>query len=110
MKKLIIICGLLISSGSMAARSENNNAWQQKKQICEGGAEIAETVMSARQRGVSIREIYTLMSTLDEDTRSLFEIFVNSAYDVPMASTKEDAELIVLEFSDQFFKACMSDR
>lgn len=104
-----MICGLLASGLSFAAKPNNTTTWQERKQSCEGGAEIAETVMAARQRGVSIRDIYTIMSTLDQENRTIFEIFVNSAYDVPMASTNEEARMVVLEFSDQFFKACMND-
>ena len=107
MKKLILICGLLAFSVATSAAPSKQSAWQQQKNVCEGWAEVAEVVMSARQRGVSIREIYTHMSTLDEETRTLFEIFLSHAYDVPIASTKEDAQLAVLEFSDQFFKSCM---
>lgn len=107
MKKLIFICGLIFSSTAFSAPKNTTSTWQQQKDMCEAGAEVAENVMSARQRGVSIREIYTLMSTLDETTRSLFEIFVTHAYDVPIAQTKEEAQLAVLEFSDQFFKGCM---
>lgn len=108
MRNIILVCSLLISCLSFAAKP-NNATWEKKKQTCEGGAEIAETVMAARQRGVSIRDIYTIMSTLDQENRTIFEIFVNSAYDVPMASTNEEARMVVLEFSDQFFKACMND-
>lgn len=110
MKKLILICGLLASGLSFAAKPNNTTTWQERKQSCEGGAVIAETVMAARQRGVSIREIYTLMSTFDKETRTIFEIFVNNAYDVPLAPTKGDADIAVLEFSDQFFKECMEDK
>ncbi|MDM1757579.1 hypothetical protein HX127_08335 [Acinetobacter sp. 256-1] len=107
MKKLILICGLLAFSLTTTAAPSKQSAWQQQKNECEGWAEVAEIVMSARQRGVSIREIYTNMSTLDEETRTLFEMFLSLAYDVPIAPTKEGAQLAVLEFSDQFFKVCM---
>lgn len=107
MKKLIFICGLIFSSTAFSAAKNTTSTWQQQKNKCEAAAEVAEVVMSARQRGVSIREIYTVMSTMDKETREFYEIFVSHAYDVPIAQTKEEAQLATLEFSDQLFKACM---
>lgn len=110
MRKLILLCGLLVTGLCFAAKPSSTNEWQKEVQRCEGGAEIAETIMAARQRGVSIREIYKILASLDEGNRAIFEIFVNSAYSVPMVPTEEEAKMVVLDFSDQFFKACMENK
>ena len=109
MKKLILIFAMFAASHSFAAKDGSGLTWVELKQTCEDGAQMAQTVMEARQRGVSIREIYKAMDTLDKDSRSIFEIFVNSAYDLPIVENNIQSKIAVQEYSDQFFKACMED-
>lgn len=110
MRRILLILGLLLSIHSYGAvnpKQNNTDGWEKRRELCNGGAEIAETVMDARQRGVSIRDIYSALSMVDEESRDTLEVFVVSAYEVPIANSSSEAKVITLEFVNQFFKACM---
>jgi|SRR5690606_7128399 len=110
MKKLILICGLLVSSfgfGAVSLESSSADAWDKQREICESFTEVAEGIMKARQRGVSLKDMYAALTVLDVENRIIYENIVKAAYGVEMMNTDYDSAVVVLEFSNGFFETCM---
>lgn len=110
MKNIILICGLLVSGFSFGAvNSESNNvdSWNEQREFCESFTEVAESMMKARQRGVSLKDMYTTLAVLDAESRDVYEGILKAVYTVEMMDTDYDSEVVVLEFSNGFFETCM---
>lgn len=110
MNKILLILGLffsIYSYGANAPSKSKTDDLEKSRDLCTGGAEIARTIMVARQKGVSLAEIYNALGLVDKETREMLEIFVVNAYDVPIADSPEDSKIISLEFANGFFKECM---
>lgn len=110
MKKLILICGLLASSlsfGATNSKSKSVDSWNEQRELCESFTEVAEKVMQARQRGVSLKDMYATLTVFDMQSREVYEEIVKAAYSVEMMDTDYDSAVVVLEFSNGFFESCM---
>ena len=106
MKTLILICGLLASS-LLFAKSAPIDKWEEKRNLCDNVSEAAESIMKARQRGVSMKDMYSYLQVLDSETRPIFESFIKAAYNVQIADTEYESAMLTLEFSNGAFEGCM---
>lgn len=106
MKKLILICGLLASS-LVFAKSAPTDKWEEKRKHCDKFSETAEIIMKARQRGVSMKDMYSHLKEVDSEARPIFESFIKAAYKVQIADTEYESEMLTLEFSNGAFEGCM---
>jgi hypothetical protein len=69
---------------------------------CEVLAEIAGAVMSARQSGMPMSEVWNQIRSV-----KLYEAIVIAAYDVPIQSTLILKQAAVDEFNDYIFSTCV---
>lgn len=111
MKKLILTSILLASGmchGEVSAHKTTNS--HQKEKDCNSGAEMAESIMSTRQSGESIRTIYKALESIQDDSSEIIKDIVNRAYSQPLYSNDVDKKNAVREFGDQIFKECMMEK
>lgn len=107
-KLLALLLVASLSSLSVNAKEIEKDKWEDKRQICDMGTKVARAVMNARQQGVPIEEMYENLSGIDTRVRGLFEGIIKTAYEAPIIQSEQLAERATLEFTNQFFKACMS--
>ncbi|MFX9324876.1 hypothetical protein ABTP01_16480 [Acinetobacter baumannii] len=79
------------------------------RQTCIDLGDVAKSAMQARQRGVSIQDMYKTLEGQDEKYRVIIELIINDAFGVKLAQNKSEVDSIVSEFSNQIFRGCMGN-
>ena len=98
MKILTTALAVITLSASASANAEVS-----KYDFCYAHSELSESVMTARQGGVSMRDaIEAVMG--DEIAIAI----IQDAYEVPGYSTAEFQQKAILEFSDLIYAECLS--
>ena len=106
MKKLIYLL-LLVSLCRSAIAEQASDYDKQAIANCLSITELAESAMKARQNRVPITEMYKTIANQDSDIKEIATVVINSAYRTPLAMSKEEAELAVLEYTNNFFSDCL---
>ncbi len=106
LKKLIYLL-LLVSLCRSAIAEQPSDYDKQAITNCLAITELAESAMKARQNRVPITEMYKTISSQDIDIKEIATVVINSAYRTPLAMSKEEAELVVLEYTNNFFSDCL---
>lgn len=80
-----------------------------KLDACEDFAELAKTVMIARQTGVPLREIADMEKSLDatNGVRGLFREIVLKAYEIERSGSSQRALYLIQEFENAAHVACL---
>ncbi|MEQ1105219.1 hypothetical protein [Acinetobacter ursingii] len=105
MGKTILACFIvLMSTHSTATDQINTNKIIRQ---CSGVTEVAKIAVEARQKGVPASSMYKALINQDETIQELLKVVLDTAYRTPLASTKEERDIIVLEYTNQFFSDCM---
>ena len=101
MKRLILFSCLFISSAVLAS---GNVA-----QICSEIADLAATVMQQRQDGVPIETQERIALEFEGDSKHVYELIVEDAYDQLLLNTDLGKQQIVDNFRKHYFEFCMSE-
>jgi len=107
-KLLALVLVASLSSFSVSSKELDKDKWENQRQMCDMGTKVASAVMNARQQGVPIEELYEDLNGLDTRVRGLFEGIIKAAYEAPIIQSEQLSERATLEFTNEFFKACMS--
>ncbi len=101
MKKYILATILLCTAATSNADT--------REAICPEIANLAMTIMSARQTGVPIE---TLMQAADQDVEQMYEdlakAMIMDAYSAPRYSSEEFQQQAITEFGNAVSVACYS--
>lgn len=81
--------------------------------FCEGQAQVAQILMSARQGGEPMWEMMKKAREMEaEDPDGLYsgsaERLIEAAFSVPRGETEEERKAIAVEFSSQVYRSCMT--
>jgi len=104
----ILITIITLISFTVHSKEIEKDDWEYRREMCEIGTKIARIAMEARQQNVPIEVLYEDLSVTDKNVRNLFLGIINSAYDAPIIQSKKLAEMATVEFTNQFFKTCMT--
>ena len=98
-----ILCLFIVFSSAVYA-----DEMQQKN--CEAFAQFGESAMKARQRGVSIVEMYKVIEQEKEPAKKIMETIINETFDYPVFKSLDYADVIAKEYANQFYKVCISQQ
>ena len=101
MKRLILFSCLFISNAVLALGNE--------AQICSEIADLAATVMQQRQDGVPIETQEKIALEFEGDSKDVYELIVEDAYDQLLLNTDLGKQQIVDNFRKHYFEFCMSE-
>ena len=101
MKRLILFSCLFISNAVLASGNE--------AQICSEIADLAATVMQQRQDGVPIETQERIALEFEGDSKDVYELIVEDAYDQLLLNTDLGKQQIVDNFRKNYFELCMSE-
>ena len=101
MKKLILLSCLFVSSAVSASGDD--------AQICNEIADIAATVMQQRQDGVPIETQERIALEFEGDSKDVYELIVEDAYDQLLLNTDLGKQQIVDDFRKHYFELCMNE-
>ncbi len=101
MKKIILTICLLIPQLTFAASEDTD--------ICEGIATVAENVMQQRQANISLQIQQNVILQFDGDSRDVYELIVEDAYEQPILKTDLGKQQMVDKFRKHYFELCMSE-
>jgi len=101
MKRLILFSCLFISNAVLALGNE--------AQICSEIADLAATVMQQRQDGVPIETQERIALEFEGDSKDVYELIVEDAYDQLLLNTDLGKQQIVDNFRKHYFEFCMSE-
>jgi hypothetical protein len=95
MKTLLLAATLLVSTAVVASASEEVEA-------CVSFSDLANNIMSARQGGGDMVELYKAVEGFEAG-----QVLVKEAYKVPLFSMPENKQQAVDEFRNEAFSACL---
>lgn len=95
MKKLILAASIMAASFATQASTE-------KLEMCKAISGLAEQVMSSRQAGVDMSEMYELSKN-----SKLGQSIIMMAFEKPMYGTEKYKQREVSNFKNLWFKECM---
>jgi len=95
MKTLLLAPALLLSTNLSAATYEQ----------CKGVTSVADSVMTARQAGISLDQVMDVV--IAQDMESDVTPIVMLAYDVPRYSTESYQTGAINDFKSKILKVCM---
>lgn len=99
MKKFMALSlGLLLCEPSIASTD-----------FCKEVDGAAKSVMTARQRGVAMADVYEVTNKMDGYLQGLFRMAIKEAYSKPRFSSEEYQEKAVADFRSDMFQACLSN-
>ncbi|RLZ06571.1 hypothetical protein EAH57_15635 [Acinetobacter sp. 2JN-4] len=98
---LLIILNLLLVTGSIYADDMD-------RKNCLALAKFGESAMKARQRGISIIDMHKAVEKEPEPVKKIMESIINEAFDFPIYKNLEYADVVASEYSNQFYKICIS--
>ena len=101
MKRLILFSCLFISNAVLALGNE--------AQICSEIADLAATVMQQRQDGVPIETQERIALEFEGDSKDVYELIVEDAYDQLLLNTDLGKQQIVDNFRKHYFELCMGE-
>jgi hypothetical protein len=112
MNKAIIAAALSLSVITSACSKEPEKAPVKAKNditdACKTISSLSYTIMSKRQRGTDILEMYNAVEQGEnKDFNGAVLMMVNAAYEVPAFSTAEYQEKAANEFKTKVFLECM---
>ena len=102
MKKLILAATLTISTASNAKVSN-------VEEYCSSMYDLAETIMDARQNGMTMKKSKEIIVTTVSDDKNLVEIaksLVNWAYSKPMYNSEEFKQNETNKFAEEAYYSC----
>lgn len=101
MKKLVLLGFFLISSTVMASVEETN--------ICYGIADLAATIMQQRQDDVPLQAQELIALELEGDSKDVYELMVDDAYDHALFNTDLGKQQIVEKFRKRYLELCVGE-
>lgn len=82
-----------------------------QKDYCSRAAQVAESLMNARQKGVSLQDaMEALKSSYPKNVHGFIEKLVISAYEIPRYSSSEYQRRAAGEFRDKAHLQCLKTR
>lgn len=100
MKKYLLLG--LISSLTVSANAET------KEKVCVSANSVAKTVMTQRQNGVAMADIYASTAEVKpEESRQFIRAVIRLAYDKPLYSSPEHKKKAITEFQNEIFSRCL---
>lgn len=72
---------------------------------CKSYADLAATVMEARQKGIAMSK---LMATNESGDR-IIEQFIIQAYDQPRMNVEENQQRMIRDFENDIYLACVKE-
>lgn len=104
--KLISLNAALLTAALLFAPAQPASAADDT--TCESLAEFAETIMTARQRGLTLSSALELLNDAKfERIRDLLRTIVIQAYEAPLWSTEENKTKAIGEFRNEVHLACL---
>ena len=103
MKKLILAAALTVASFSSNAKVSNIDEY------CNSMYDLAETIMNARQNGMTMKKSKEIIVTTVSDDKNLVEIaksLVNWAYSKPMYNSEEFKQNETNKFAEEAYYSC----
>jgi len=100
-RQLLRLAPWLLSAFILCAAIWHTNANAETN--CESVAGFAETVMEARQKGVS------LVKMMQATDNKLLQAIIMEAYETPRYSTEEYQARKIGEFRDSWYLACLKN-
>ena len=74
---------------------------------CENVSGLAESVMSARQQGLSMRSVLAAVVSDNEDFKAAFKDMVMQAYSSPRFISDEMQQRATTEFGNLYMRECL---
>jgi len=103
MKKLILAAALTVASFSSNAKVSN------VEEYCGSMYELAETIMDARQNGMTMKKSKEIIVTTVSDDKNLVEIaksIVDWAYSEPKYHSEEMQKYATNKFAERAYYGC----
>ncbi|MFT0212914.1 hypothetical protein VQ643_09920 [Pseudomonas sp. F1_0610] len=104
MKKILfILIGIIITQASLA------------DERCDIWLETAQSVMAARQKGVSITNLMALVDKNDDGTVKVainvdaIKKMIVDAYNSPLKSSDQERKELMVEFGNKYYLVCFND-
>ena len=105
MKKLLFLAiSTFISTQTFANEPLTTDKIVEK---CSGFAEVAESAVQARQKGIPAAHMYKSLINKDKNTQAILKLALEGAYKTPLGRSKEEKETIILEYTNETFNDCM---
>ena len=97
-KSAVALMGFAACAAAEASKFDN----------CNKVAQLSESIMSARQKGVPAERAYMVFSKEENPTaRDAYMALVTQAYEVPRFQTDENKRNAVSDFKDKTLVSCM---
>jgi len=103
MKRLITAALLTFAAVGVQAQT------QQQIENCEGVEILAGSIMKARQSGMPMAKVYTIITSGEEgQIKQLGTAMVELAYEMPQMMAESNRENSVNEFRSKMFSICIT--
>ena len=111
MKTLITATAISMTLFAASTAAEGLMTKEDATQFCLGQASLANTVMDARQAGVSMANMMTSVRSLEQSDLSLrlIDSVITMAYEEPRYSTAKVKQKVVTEFENKVFLMCLQN-
>lgn len=82
------------------------------EQLCTEISKTSETIMTARQRGIPMRDVMQVLlnSSLSENATDAMVMVVNNAYKEPKFATSRNQKETAVEFGSKQYRLCREAR
>ena len=101
--KSIVLCLSLLAL--LPATGHAEDSFKERMETCKAIEKLAESVMSARQRGMAMSKMLEIVNEGGSD--DLVNAMVMSAWDKPRYSGERYQQRAVSDYKDAAFGACM---
>jgi poly-D-alanine transfer protein DltD len=102
MKSMILCLAVL---ALLPATGQAEKSFKERMEACKAIEKLAESVMSARQRGVAMSKMLEIVN--DGEPNELVNAMVMDAWDKPRYSTERHQQRSISDYRDAAFGACM---
>lgn len=99
-RNIIIVSAIIFSSCQLQP------AFAADKEFCLTQLELAETIMKARQAGVSIKDVLNFNKETSKEVKEHLTILTEYAYTKPRFSTEEYKRKAIVEFGTEIYNIC----
>lgn len=105
---MLMTITLLGTTNSTVGTTNSTEAISDSSGDCTRVAQLAASVMTARQNGVSIERAQKLISrgSNSANVDSALDSLVSDAYSEPIAESPEEQAVAILEFKSKWYRNC----
>ncbi|MEN8283052.1 hypothetical protein [Acinetobacter gerneri] len=112
MIKLYVCILILISSSIVSAKSVQPVSDSEHEKNCRDIMRVANTLMKARQNGMSLDKMLEVndrayLDTQDSNMRQISQMIIRDAYEQPNYKTESYKQEQLNEFSSKYYLGCM---